>query len=516
MEISGSNTQRFDFANDLTTSPPYSQNIGVTNILNKDILLTAQSNSTTNTIYLNGNFESSNTYSALTFAPGATTEALFIGANDTVYFVIPAAIDIAEVMIFNKQLSASELSLSQSYLALKYGITLGNNRGTGSAIPYLQSAGTQIWNQTGYHNYVIGIGRDNASGNSGLNKLKSTSTSSLNGSADILTITNGPTTTWSGTAFSADKSFLIVGNNAGNLYETAAIGGGDLPSGIDSRIDRIWKAQETGTVGTVTLKFNMSTVWGVGNVAGANDLSQVRLLVDADGVFASGSSTQVSPANYDNTADTVTFQVDFTGSTGYYFSIGSVNIATAPLPIELLTFTAEPCKNDVCLKWATATETNNDYFTVEKTKDALNYDFVAKVAGAGNSSTQRNYSALDTSPYEGISYYRLKQTDYNGKFTYSNLAQVDFNPSSDFSLNVYPNPGTGDNISLGISANKGQEILVVVYDVTGREIYSKVMVSEQKGSNVFALDPSGKLAAGIYMITATSDNGVLSKKLIVK
>ena len=241
MELSGTNTQRFDFANDLTTSPPYSQNIGVTNILNKDIILSAQSNSTTNTMYLNGNFESSNTYSGLTFAPGATTEALFIGANDTIFFVIPAAVDIGEVMIYNKQLSASELSRTQSYLALKYGITLGNNQGAGSATAYLASDGTQIWNQTGYHNYVIGIGRDNAAGNSGLNKLKSTSTSSLNGSTDILTITNG-TTPWTGAAFGTDKSFLIVGNDAGSTSATNA-SMGDLPAGIQARIARTWKDQ---------------------------------------------------------------------------------------------------------------------------------------------------------------------------------------------------------------------------------------------------------------------------------
>ena len=513
MELSGTNTQRFDFANDLTTSPPYSQNIGVTNILNKDIILAAQSNSTTNTMYLNGNFESSNSYSGLTFAPGATTEALFIGANDTIFFVIPAAVDMGEVMIFNKQLSTSELSLAQSYLAIKYGITLGNNQGAGSAIPYLQSSGAIIWNQTGYHNYVIGIGRDNAAGNSGLNKLKSTSTSSLNGSTDILTITNG-TAPWTGAAIGTDKSFLVIGNDAGSTSATNT-SMGDLPAGIQARIARTWKAQETGTVGTVTLKFNMAGVLGVANAAGANDLSQVRLLVDADNVYATGASTQISPTNYDNTTDTVTFQVDFTGSTGYYFTIGSVNYNTAPLPIELLTFTAEPCDDNVCLNWATASETNNDYFTIEKTKDAVNYDFVAKVAGAGNSSSRRNYSALDKAPYEGISYYRLKQTDYNGNFTYSDLREVDFTDIN-FSFDVYPNPNSNNNINLLINADKGEEFTLSIYDITGRSIYSKQLITQQYGENTFTLDGTSNLAQGIYMINVTSDEEVHSKKLIVR
>ena len=518
LELNATNAQRFDFANDGGITPPASGlTSGATNILNKDIIMAAQSNSTTSTIYMNGNFDGSLTYAIssplLTFAPGTAKEALYIGGNDTIVWNIPAAVRLGEIMIFNKQLSTSELSLAQSYLAIKYGITLGNNQGSGSAVPYLASDGTQIWNQTGYHNYVIGIGRDNASGNSGLNKLKSTSTSSLNGSTDILTITNG-TTPWNGAAFGTDKSFLVIGNDAGSTSATNT-SMGDLPSGIQARIARTWKAQETGTVGTVTLKFNMAGVLGVGGVAGANDLSQVRLLVDADNVYATGTSTQVSPTNYDNTTDTVTFQIDFTGSTGYYFTIGSVNYSTAPLPIELLTFTAEACDDNVCLNWATASETNNDYFTIEKTKDAVSYDFVAKVAGAGNSSSRRDYSALDKAPYEGTSYYRLKQTDYNGNFTYSGLREVDFTDIN-FSFNIYPNPNSGDNISLKINASKGEEILVVVCDVTGRETYSKVIITDQKGENIFALDPSGKLAAGIYMITATSDERVHSKKLIVR
>ena len=87
---------------------------------------------------------------------------------------------------------------------------------------------------------------------------------------------------------------------------------------------------------------------------------------------------------------------------------------------------------------------------------------------------------------------------------------------SNFSLNVYPNLSIGENISLAINADKGKEILVVVYDVIGKEAYSKVVITEQKGTNVFALDPSGKLASGIYLITATSDDNILSKKLIVR
>jgi len=207
---------------------------------------------------------------------------------------------------------------------------------------------------------------------------------------------------------------------------------------------------------------------------------------------------------------------DANGNSCLYNNSGSL---VSVLPIELLDFTAKPCNNNVCLNWKTATETNNKMFTLEKTKNAVNYDFVATVDGAGNSTTIREYSNVDYAPYEGISYYRLKQTDYDGKFTYSSLIMVDFTHAAtlEFGMDVYPNPSTGENISLAVNASKGKEILVVVYDVAGRESYSKVFISEQDSKNVFALDPSGKLAAGIYFVQIQNTAGeIISVKKLIK
>ena len=198
------------------------------------------------------------------------------------------------------------------------------------------------------------------------------------------------------------------------------------------------------------------------------------------------------------------------------FTFGSKLAAVNPLPIELINFTATPCNKDVCLDWSTATETNNNYFTIEKTKDGSNFSSVGTVNGAGNSTSVLNYSSVDNAPYEGVSYYRLKQTDFNGAFTYSGLQMVDFNASYDFSFNVYPNPNSGDNINIAITSDQGKEVLVVLYDISGKETYSKVIVTANNGDTVYAIDPDHKLAPGIYMITASSQQNIYSKKLIVK
>ena len=89
-----------------------------------------------------------------------------------------------------------------------------------------------------------------------------------------------------------------------------------------------------------------------------------------------------------------------------------------PLPISLLDFNVRPVLNQVEITWTTASETNNDFFTVERSQDGREFIPIGVVDGAGNSNTILNYKLMDADPYVGISYYRLKQTDFDGKFEY--------------------------------------------------------------------------------------------------
>ena len=86
------------------------------------------------------------------------------------------------------------------------------------------------------------------------------------------------------------------------------------------------------------------------------------------------------------------------------------------LPITLLSFNAAAIKDGVHVEWSTASQINNDYFNVEKSLDGYEWENKVTVAGAGNSNTQMDYSWVDLNPSMGVSYYRLKQTDYDGEF----------------------------------------------------------------------------------------------------
>lgn len=500
--------QRIDFVDD---NGGGKNDLSTTAVANKDVLAEFFSDATTVTLKLNGNTDAIKTHPSLLFnPPGATLKPLNIGAND-LGNPLYCQVDIAEVMTYNKKLSISEARRVESYLAIKYGITLGNNMGTGSAVVYMASDGTIIWNnQTGFHNYVIGIGRDNAAASSGLNKLRSTSTLSLNPSSDILTLTNG-TTTWTGAAFASDKSFLLAGRNTGAVSATAA-SMTDLPAGIQTRLECVWKAQETGTVGTVTLKFNMAAVPGVGGVAGINNYTDMRLLVDANGVFATGA-TQYSPVAGNNTADTVVFQVDFAAGTGFYFTIGSVNYAAAPLPIELLDFSAA-CDNDkVNITWITAAEVNNDYFTLDKTDDGLNFESVAIVDGAGNSSVQNNYSWTDHQPYSGNSYYRLSQTDFDGTTKTYNIIQPVCEDAELPDLSIVNVFSSNNQYELNFNTSYEGQHNIKVYNAIGTLLFSEEKYFS-KGNNFENMDLM-KFSEGIYIVSITNKYNSAYKKVII-
>ncbi|MFH1321155.1 MAG: T9SS type A sorting domain-containing protein [Bacteroidota bacterium] len=203
-----------------------------------------------------------------------------------------------------------------------------------------------------------------------------------------------------------------------------------------------------------------------------------------------------------------------------------------PLPVELLSFDARlnrvtaqsvgTVKVVVDITWATASEINNDYFTVEKSGNpqgfqnpeglGLDWKTVTIIPGAGNSNQSLHYTAVDTEPDCGISYYRLKQTDYNGKYTYSDIVAVNYETLS--GLDVYPNPTNGD-FYIDINGNKDDKVLVVVLDLLGKEHYSKVIIPEDS-EYTFAIDPSDKLSPGVYMVVASNKNNIYKKKIVIQ
>lgn len=152
-----------------------------------------------------------------------------------------------------------------------------------------------------------------------------------------------------------------------------------------------------------------------------------------------------------------------------------VNIDTDPyLPIELVKFTAISAISSINLFWATASESNNDFFTIEKSTDAINYEIVATIDGAGNSNQIIDYNFIDNSPLQNTSYYRLKQTDFNGIFTYSESIKVDALVSKN-PISIYPNP-FANNISISMPETFQQNnVELQIYNSAGKVQQSAII-----------------------------------------
>ena len=182
------------------------------------------------------------------------------------------------------------------------------------------------------------------------------------------------------------------------------------------------------------------------------------------------------------------------------------------LPINLLSFDAQyvPGKNVVVIDWSTATEVNNKEFTVEKTTDGINYTAVATTAGAGNSDAVLNYTATDESVWGGTTYYRLKQTDYDGNFTYS--ATVTVIAPSHQSVTIYPDP-VNENATVAYTADSPAPVTINVFNMAGMLVNTYNFAYVQEGGNNFQLNTSS-FAQGTYVMQLTNGTTTTVQKFV--
>ncbi|CAN5448323.1 hypothetical protein BH11BAC1_BH11BAC1_03440 [soil metagenome] len=176
-------------------------------------------------------------------------------------------------------------------------------------------------------------------------------------------------------------------------------------------------------------------------------------------------------------------------------SLDSVTIQlTIPLPIVLNYFLATSENGKVYLKWGTASETNNDYFEVERSNNISGWSFLTEMDGAGNSSESHNYSTRDQNPFEGISYYRLKQVDFDGSVYYSQPITLNFVPAATFSFSVYPNPVVDE-----VQVISTDFVSVQLFDINGKiAVCPQTLISDHHIKIDTRNIPSGVYIARIF------------------
>ena len=210
-----------------------------------------------------------------------------------------------------------------------------------------------------------------------------------------------------------------------------------------------------------------------------------------------------------------TIQIGFEGVSKYGNLIGLDDItivADGLLPVSLLNFSGERVGASNQLSWATASETNNTGFELQRSADGSNFSklsFVATKSEGGNSNRNLKYDFTDTKPYATSNYYRLKQIDKDGKFSYSNIVLVKGTKSASLSIaSIYPNPAV-NNLRLAIASPSNEKVTLVVTDLAGR-ILMQNSTQLVAGDNNLQLNVKG-LAKGSYSIKVVCNNGCNSE-----
>jgi len=267
-------------------------------------------------------------------------------------------------------------------------------------------------------------------------------------------------------------------------------------------------------------------------IAGLSGNQIIQIFFDNNDVVTDGGTLTIVK----NTYITPTAWIDIGGTAGPFFTgspnlIGSITSTSTVsafnsfstfaladvlggmnvLPTLVVNFTAVPNINKVDLTWSTGKETNNSFFTIEKSRDAVNFEFFQNIATKalnGNSANTLNYKVQDANPYSGTSYYRLKQTDQVGNIKYWNIVAVTMNQAQ--SLSVYPNPTTGKIFISGLSISENH-LTTEWYDLSGRLLLARNNLPVLGG--IARLDV--QLSEGIYILRYLASDGIIHQQRVI-
>lgn len=429
--------------------------------------------------YRNGSAVNNKTSSSSTLPNVAFTSGSYISGSNRF-----ADGDAAELIYYNVALNDAQLYILNNYLSAKYNVTLSAN---------------DIYkgDDAGFDFDVAGIGQAGA----GVNHTDSKGT----GMVRIYNARN----------LDANE-FLFWGHNNGTLSTVDNV---DVPTGVDARLNRIWYASERNTAGNAAVQVgNVDIQFDLSALLQPITASDLVLLIDHDddGIFNESGTRIISGAQALDCGNYL-----FTNVAGndlqddVRFTIGTTNYAQTPLPVTWLNFSGFVADGDATLQWATATELNNDFFTVERSSDGRQFAAVGKVDGRGTVVTRSDYAFIDEFMPYGRSYYRIRQTDFDGTHSYSNVITLE-SVTSGLSLIALPNPSTAtQGFRLRVTGtefvNPG-EATVSVYDMNGRSVRVHTSL-DSSGELIVHFDNSA--SQGIYAIklTAPSLRGTLTTRV---
>ena len=394
--------------------------------------------------------------------------------------------NLAELIVYDNNVNAgSARNQIFSYLSMKYGIPIG--------ISLLSSTGATIWNATAnstYNHGVFGLALDNNS-SLAVNQSNNAGTGSgngtgLSGAGNIILTAVSPIT--------VDQSFLMIGTDSTALTETTS----NVPAlaGGSSRLIRNWKVANTHSVGPVNLSFDFTGLTVTGTIGTANDFA-LMVNTAGDPTFATGTTAYYKPTFTGNVAafNNVTLPDQAV------FAILSNIPAGSPLPVNFVSFTAQPSGDNVDLNWVVGDNSQASSYEINQSTDGVHFTGIGEVA---NEVDRQAYSFVQMGAGPGQHYYQVLETDMDGKTTYSNIVSVTI-AAGDFSVAVLNNPAAGNtDAQLQINATKPGVALIELWSVSGARI-STQQQAIGVGVNTVSI-PVSKLPSGNYVVKVQVNN----------
>ena len=387
---------------------------------------------------------------------------------------------LAEMIHFNDApVNETRRRILENYFSGKYNIPL--------------ASGQYIDLNTGFDSDIAGIGQLNGT---------SSDTHTDSQGASILRIKTPASIT--------NSSFALWGHNNVPLSEIWPWSNSSLPEGIIERSGRVWRFSKTGNMNGFEILINYSQLINATSL-GLNDL---KLLIHDNSDGQDFTNARIVDANQLMSGYVARFSNVMINDNSY-FALGNSSTIT-PLPVELLNFDAHPNKDNVDIFWSTSSEINNESFEVQRAGPDLSFKTINQIDGAGNSNSLLFYSHIDENPLKGMSYYRLKQIDYDGEYEYSEVVSVYFESdnSSGFEFFIYPNPTSGAS-EVTLNTNNLNEYIteweVTLCDIAGTILKKSTISAESSMQKIHIAD----LTAGMYLITLRNSKEQKTHKLII-
>jgi hypothetical protein len=409
--------------------------------------------------------------------------------------------NLAELIVLNTNVTATQRQQIFSYLALKYGIPLNGN--------YLSSTGATIWSSSalsgGYNNFVFGLGEDDASALS-----VSTSNSSATGSGSGAGTSNMANITLSSPSTPTDGGFLMVGSNNAGTAETQ----GNVPTVATNswRLADQWLVQNTGTVGTVNVAVDLTGISLASSGSTVGTSSDFRLVTDndGDGDFTSGTQSYYTPTSWTNTTVANFTGVDLTKNPNVVFSVITGATGATPLPVNWVNFTAVPGGANVNLNWTVGANQEAKVYEVQRSADGMHFTQIGEVA---NDVDVQSYSYTDAGVGPGIFYYRVLEVDLGGASIYSKVVTVNMNGAG-FNIKLLNNPTITSSVDpeLQVTTSVSGNVLMEIWTLSGSRVGS-FQQAIGEGTTTLRVPMSG-LSAGTYALKVTANNSTQTVQVV--